>query len=499
MVLILFTFSSNLRAEAQLNITQTLNPNSVTIGESSTLSLSINNKDKNAITIYSISIKNPPWLRDEILETPVGVGTNRIFYRDLQVNIPENVSAATYVVETLVNSSLAESIARTDLKIERLQSIPLSGDVPLSILVIVFSGAITYILIVYIIRRKFEHDYLALSLYSVGFGFLDWFVARQLHFVGLIETIHNEPLGILWLFLVSSIIGLTIAGAIKVYQYVQAWAIARGIKLITIKMRQTKGFTEDPRPVWRYIIEEELAFVKDNLGKKYAVTLRVHVNEHINFKRSIEGIYYLNEPEKPYDLFLAPKHITACDNRDDIIRILKSNSNAIIREELNENESYLNTMKKYMNIEASPTEIANKIIAKLEDDKFSSNFFKTLEEIDFSKFVKQVAEALRKTNVSTALEYNDASIYVPGDNIAGIEIIKYESFHALSFKETEEVNIFPKVYKKDELVYIKKSLFEENKSRTVSISYCISKLIPIGIILSVIGMAVIIHLFGWRP
>lgn len=60
-------------------MTQTLNPNSVTIGESSTLSLSINNKDKNDITIYSISIKNPPWLRDEILETPVEVGTNRIF------------------------------------------------------------------------------------------------------------------------------------------------------------------------------------------------------------------------------------------------------------------------------------------------------------------------------------------------------------------------------------------------------------------------------------
>lgn len=104
-----------------------------------------------------------------------------ILYKNIQLKIPENISAGEYSVETLVNSSVGEYIARANLSVDRLEAIPFSGNVPLSILVLVFSGVITYVIINFILSRKFERSYLELGLASVGLGFVNWFIALQLH------------------------------------------------------------------------------------------------------------------------------------------------------------------------------------------------------------------------------------------------------------------------------------------------------------------------------
>jgi hypothetical protein len=206
------------KAESLLNVSQTISPTNVVIGQSATLSVSINNKAKNVTTIYSADLVNQYWVKQKILEKPFSLKSNRILYKDVQIHVPGNITAGLYSIETLVNSSAGDYIARTNLKVDRLQAIPFSGDIPLSVLVLVFSGAITYVSISYIITRKFERSYLELGLASVGFGFMNWIIASWLHLVGFVESINNAHLQVFYLIIVSFLSGLLIVSGIKILQ-----------------------------------------------------------------------------------------------------------------------------------------------------------------------------------------------------------------------------------------------------------------------------------------
>lgn len=60
------------------------------------------------------------------------------------------------------------------------------------------------------------------------------------------------------------------------------------------------------------------------------------------------------------------------------------------------------------------------------------------------------------------VEYPLAEIYIPHDNIRGLEVVKAETFYAVSIMENHREIILPKSYEKAELPYIKKVIVEQN-------------------------------------
>ncbi len=390
------------------------------------------------------------------MDKPIQLSSHRILYRSIQIRVPENISAGTYSLQTLVNSSRGDYMTGSDVTVNRLQAIPFSGDIPLSVLVLVFSGAVTYIIIIYIISRKFERSYLELGLYSVGLGFVNWFIASQLHLVHVLESINSEPLEIIRLIVIATIIGLIAGSVIKATQLFIAWIIRRNKTIRDFRERRRKGYYRDPRPVWIIVLQQELDSVKQNLGRNYSIALKVHLKKDYELTTNIEGIVIQYEEGRPYDLFISPKRVVQCNSADDIIRLLREDPSPLENLLLKDQE-YYTKIHAYLGTGANVHEVRQGIINRLELNHNNDEFISILEKIDFSRYVKHYMEIwMRENNLQPILEYPDATVFIPGDNIAGIEIIRYDTFYAFRFTHNNRNQIVPRSYERVEFPHIRK-------------------------------------------
>jgi hypothetical protein len=473
-IVILFTvYSINIttaKAERSLNVSQSISPNNVVVGQNATLSITISNQANNTTTINSVYSKSALF-NLTVLDKPVNLITNRIFYISKETRVPQDISAGQYSIDTIVNSSKGDYIASTSLRVDRLESIPFSGNVPLSVLTLVYLGVITYTVASYRTTGKFERSYLELGLAGIGLGFLNWFIARLLYLVSPnIESINKEPLGLVFLFIIAIVLGLLIAQAIKAIM----WFSNRSKRIKEFIERQRKGYYEPHSLVLPEYFRSVLEYIKENLGSSYSIALRVHLKTpyktpYNESKRVIEGILSQYEKKQPYDIVIVSKQIVECDDLKDIVSAFKNHPDRPLEKILHKDKSYRKKVIQYLERERererderrspeqitqivtsdeSPEQITQVIIDKLEKTGNNDEFIDILEKIDFSRCVIPIVDQLLKERKKQEIEYKDATGFIAGDNILGVEIIKYETFSAISFKDN---NIVPKSYYRDEL------------------------------------------------
>jgi hypothetical protein len=100
--------------------------------------------------------------------------------------------------------------------------------------------------------------------------------------------------------------------------------------------------------------------------------------------------------------------------------------------------------------------ILNRIETDLRANIANNRFFEILKKIDFSRFAKDVSKKLLEKNNNFLYKYVDETMFIPGDNIAAVEIIGYESFHAIRIVLGNAgllSRIIPKSYEQKEFVY----------------------------------------------
>jgi hypothetical protein len=205
-------------------------------------------------------------------------------------------------------------------------------------------------------------------------------------------------------------------------------------------------------------------YIKQNLGSTYSIALRVHLKTPYNeSKRVIEGILSQYEQKRPYDIVIVSKQIIECDDLKDIVSAFKNHPDHPLQTILHKDKSYRKKVIQYLETERererderrSPKQITQVIIDKLEKTGNNDEFINILEKIDFSRCVIPIVDQLLKERKKQEIEYKDATGFIAGDNILGVEIIKYETFSAISFKDN---NIVPRSYYRDEL-HAEKSTF----------------------------------------
>jgi len=212
---------------------------------------------------------------------------NRIFYNNTQVSVPKDISAGQCSIDTIVHSSQGGYTAKTNLKVDRLESIPFLG-VPLSVLTLVFLGAITYLIIVFILTRNFEANYLRLGLASFGLGFLNWYIAGWFYSVGTIEAIKDNRVGLAILFRISILLGVSIGMVIKAFKMYFESRTKKEEERIGCK----KGYRKTQELVLDMYIRTVLSNVRLTLGRGYHPTLKVYLKTpYDESKNFIVGIF----------------------------------------------------------------------------------------------------------------------------------------------------------------------------------------------------------------
>lgn len=428
-----------------------LNPDTANIGQIVNLGVSMRNEAVSTL-VRSVELKVPQWNLELGSLKPFELEPNKTFFKNFALTVPDTAIAGKYTIDVLVNTTGGDYEATSGLTVNRIESIPFSGNIPLSILVVIFSGIITYCVMIYIITQKVDRGYVELSLFSVGFGLLNWSIAHSINIVKLMESIQFEPVNIAILFSISAAVGIALGFSVRAFQTIMSIQSAKNKKKKEQSQLQKEGFASTDENIWPDFVDEEWTMVKGILGKKYSLAVRVHLKNSLNDSKYIEGILYDYEDDRPYDLILESKYTVHTSDKELIINILSS----LIAKRLNTDKKYRTNILKYLktidsrNNAVNPEQISTTLKGILIASPSIDDFTKILEAIDFSIYAYDVINELSGQNMRVTCDYQRA--FIPGDNISRVEIIKYESFYAISF---EKDRVVPKVYDLLDMPFLK--------------------------------------------
>jgi hypothetical protein len=366
---------------------------------------------------------------------------------------------------------------------KKFDSLPLTGNIPFSILFLVIAGGMMYFTYNIASGRKAENKF-EWIFSTASLGFVLWFGLYYLipHSISNLEIISNDLNSIMVLLVSAFAIGVS-AGGIKKFvidkmnQHIEHLKEERTAKLNLMR----KGYTEE---FYEHIlltsIQEKSELVTQRLGKGYHPVLTVCVNmDKSDNENIITGI--LKRATEEGDIELSPKYIFPMSTSDNeggvsnfhaIINIIFSpyRYSAVNRRpkespmvlELKQDKKYLNDIIKYLklqhNIQSDYPPIKDyhtyKQIAQTVQNILNNNildtlnFVKILYEIDFSRLVKYVANDYDRRD-KQPLILCETKIISNKELIKWIKINSYETKISLYLVE-EEITIPKPINMKDE-------------------------------------------------
>jgi hypothetical protein len=278
-----------------LSISITINPDAISVGGSGNLILKMANSG-NLNTIVKLVQLAPPWNQTNIMQNIV-LSPDRTTLQLIQVKVPENASSGAYNLVVKASTVSRDYDGFTVLNVKRIETLPLSDNIPLSILVLIFSGVITYSVAAYIITRNFQRSYVEIGLWSIGLGFLNWgfLYALESAFKGqtTLELIQYDLYSVASIILIGFLVG-TVAGIIQ--KYLISVTIARlGEKKATKEQGKSylqKGFWQPKQRelIWPHYVSNQWKIIKQQLGTRYGTTLTIYLKDPVNTKTFLTGV-----------------------------------------------------------------------------------------------------------------------------------------------------------------------------------------------------------------
>jgi hypothetical protein len=219
--------------------------------------------------------------------------------------------------------------------------------------VILVSGLITYGLASILLRHKVDFSYLQVSILSIALGLINWLfigamaswlLQRPLYSFFPIQSIHNNPTGVLFLFIAGASIGAIVFGIGFGFSRLKRWydrtkkERERGrIRALNQTELLKKGYVPSEK-VWVDFLLDNLNLAKQTVGKGYTLLVKVYLREPVNNLTEVIGLLSYFEPSRPYDVVLHPKHIIRLNKTEEELleelTIDKPNSTSSVTEPL---------------------------------------------------------------------------------------------------------------------------------------------------------------------
>jgi hypothetical protein len=416
-------------------------PTEVNVGEVITLGLALTNKG-NTTEITSVELISPKWSVTEKNTTnyPVILNPEKIHFTTMEVTVPKDIAQGTYNLAVIIGTPTSDHIVQTSLAVKKIQSFPLSGDIPLSIIAIVTPGLVTYAVIVYLFTHKFERHYIEMSLVGIAFGIFNWYLVGK----GIDSVLQSSVIDYALVLAISGGVGVAVVLGIKLMEKVHERFQNRKTVQKFMGHLILKGYGVHAGQSWNLFFDKEMEGIKAKLGKKYTLALRVHLKSSDGAQKVVEGVLLWSDSDPPHNIVLHPR-FTMPSTRAEIISMLASDNSPIL-EELKRNRNYRKLIIEYFKLHKKDDEkkIVDEICKKLGQASTLGEFTQILEKIDFSLYVGCVVRESR--NNSMTMCYPNP-VYIPGDNIEKVEVLRYEPLYSISLNENGQNSIvIPKIY-----------------------------------------------------
>ena len=205
-----------------------------------------------------------------------------------------------------------------------------------------------------------------------------------------------------------------------------------------------KGYGMHTGLSWNLFFDKEMEDIKAKLGKRYTIAVRAHLKSSDRAQKVVEGVLLWSDSDPPHNIVLHPR-FTMPSTRAEIISVLTSDNSPIL-EELKKNKNYRKLIIEYLEIRGKPDDkkIVHEIREKLEKASTLDEFTQILEKIDFSLYVRFVVSKSRNNSITMCYP---SPVYIPGDNIEKLEVLRYEPPYSISLNENGQNSILiPKIY-----------------------------------------------------
>jgi hypothetical protein len=409
---------------------------------------------------------------------------------NLEVKPPSDAISGTYFLRVLTITDGKDYLSGSEVDISGFDTIPLSGNIPLFLFVILVSGLITYALASLLLRHKVDFSYLQVSILSIALGLVNWLVIgaiaslvmnKPLYSFFPIQSIQYNVWGVVFLFIAGAAIGALVFGIGLGISRLARWnRIRKQDKQNTLRLAQNqtdllrKGYTPTEK-VWVEFFRDFVNHAKKTLGSGYTLLVKVHLKESINNQQQLTGLLSSFEPSRPYDIVLFPKHTFYFKKEEeDLISELtedKRNRNSDIQEpsplrySLTNDPDYRSTMirqylkKKEIQYIGTLKQMIDKIVKDMEN-KLKSNikggsdtFLRDLQVIDFSKHLGYILARTDDSYVEEISNEYNKPLVISGENILSLEILGYHPFYAISFQRGSPHDSIPKSYNFDDYTF----------------------------------------------
>ena len=452
------------------------NPDKANPGETVNLGITIENHGKKAVRLENVTLTFPSWRYNYLSSATGNLAVNRTLIVLMGVTIDREAPGGNHNIVVLATSNATTISGKTVLAVNRIDNIPLSGNIPFSILVIVLSGSILYVVFRFTYEGKFDTNYVQVTVFSIGLGLLVWTILSFFGFVIPFEGVPGSK-AVFSLVIFSGAIGLVLGTATRIIMKVLKQREAKQLQNLAKYTRLRKGYADENDTILNNFLIQYLDFLHAKLGKEYTFFVRVYLKESIEGRYHIEGLLKQFESKiKPQDVILAKRFRVNAD-RDEIVDFLTTSKNedpSPLVKELLDDAEYARNIGKWLKVDKNVKErsILSKIYTKLKHRLYPGQvsteilaiqgavekalrrartleeFAMTLERLDFGKYS---CEFIKSTATEHWSDPASRMIYIPGENIDGISIIGYETFCSILLSEAEETfRQVPSVYSVDD-------------------------------------------------
>ena len=469
---------------SKLSLNFTINPDVINVGQKFNIYIFIKNSGPTEQKIDSINLI-PPWVitqttqegQEIISSNGTIVGNSDILVIEpsatevisRKVTVPPDSLGGEYNIAVLMSSSLPDQVISTTISTMKFDSLPLSGNIPFSILFLVIAGAITYFVFNVVGHRTVKGNYVEWVLSTTSIGFVIWYVLYYLipsSSISSLEILSDNVSSVIILLGSALLIG-SVSGLIKRYVVDKLLQIYRENKEIRRqRLNLLRGYTEIPdREILDDIAIEQATLVNSRLGQGYALMVAVTIYENNNPK-IIRGI--LKRVSVQNGIELSPKYIfhmrqndneNSQDNFNAITTILTSSykysslnqpsSLSPLAIEMKEDKFYLKQVLQYLKQEHNIS--IHRSFYQLKNDSDYSNiannirrimttnirnqtvFLGILDGIDFSRLVKYVANNYDRRKKTPRTVFKE--IFINKDLVKLVQFVNYQTRISLCLVE----------------------------------------------------------------
>lgn len=139
-----------------LAVNVSANPDALSVAGRTELLMKVTNLGKSDAVINSIEM-SPSWNVLKLgKKEGLMISPNRTVLQTIPVKVPKDTSSGIYNLVIKLATADRDFDSSVSLTVNRIESLPLSDNIPLSILVLIFSWVITYSLGAWIITQQFQ-------------------------------------------------------------------------------------------------------------------------------------------------------------------------------------------------------------------------------------------------------------------------------------------------------------------------------------------------------